>query len=270
MADKTGAFNYVAVFTAKDPVIVAGYGVEWSSEDNIVGHPWHGDCLCQVPECELDAGDELVLYVDGSLKNPSEDGTVGVWFAFCNIGSFWATTTVVPWVSPWVSIETVTVGNPGNTGENSGESEPGGGGPDRICGAVDYVYNIGTFEVTAGQYAQFLRAVAGTEDTYGLYNTGMWCYWFGCRIERTGSSPNYSYSVAPDWADRPVNYVSWGDAARFANWLHNGQPTGAQDLTTTEDGSYYLNGATSNAELLAVVREPDACWPSCVNPTPRG
>jgi formylglycine-generating enzyme required for sulfatase activity len=43
--------------------------------------------------------------------------------------------------------------------------------------------------------------------------------------------------VVADWADRPVNYVSWGDAARFANWLHNGQPSGAQDLTTTEEGA---------------------------------
>jgi sulfatase modifying factor 1 len=59
-----------------------------------------------------------------------------------------------------------------------------------------------------------------------------------------------------------VNYVSWADAARFANWLHNGQPTGAQDLTTTEDGSYFLNGIHENADgqLEDVVREPDATW----------
>ena len=62
------------------------------------------------------------------------------------------------------------------------------------------------------------------------------------------------------WANRPVNYVSWGDAARFANWLHNGQPTGAQDLSTTEDGAYYLNGATTDAALLAVKREADWKW----------
>jgi formylglycine-generating enzyme required for sulfatase activity len=37
--------------------------------------------------------------------------------------------------------------------------------------------------------------------------------------------------------------------------LTNGQPTGAQGLTTTEDGSYYLNGATTDAELLAVTRK---------------
>ena len=28
--------------------------------------------------------------------------------------------------------------------------------------------------------------------------------------------------------------VSWGDAARFCNWMHNGQKTGVEDSTTTE------------------------------------
>jgi len=157
-----------------------------------------------------------------------------------------------------VVIETVTIGNPGNPGELSGAGA-GGYGPDAICGGVDYVYNIGKYEVTAEQYTAFLNAVAAT-DTYGLYTTSMWSSSYGCKIERSGSSGSYTYSVAPDWADRPVNYVSWGDAARFANWLHNGQPTGAQDLGTTEDGSYFLDGATSKAELLAVDREPDATW----------
>jgi hypothetical protein len=59
-----------------------------------------------------------------------------------------------------------------------------------------------------------------------------------------------------------VNYVSWADAARFANWLHNGQPTGAQDPTTTEDGSYFLDGVGENNDeaLEDVLREPDATW----------
>ena len=158
-----------------------------------------------------------------------------------------------------VTIETLTVGNPGNAGELSGECVPNGNGPCRECGAVDYVYKIAKFEVTAGQYTEFLNAVAD-QDSCGLYSTSMWSSSDGCKIQRTGSSPNYSYSVGADWANRPVNYVSWGDAARFANWLHNGQPTGAQDLTTTEDGSYYLNWATSDEEFMAVVREPDASW----------
>jgi len=91
-----------------------------------------------------------------------------------------------------------------------------------------------------GQYTEFLNAVAD-EDTYGLYYTSMWSDSYGCRIERIGSSGSYRYNVAGDWADRPVNYVSWGDAARFANWLHNEQPTGDQDETTTEDGAYDMS-----------------------------
>jgi len=156
------------------------------------------------------------------------------------------------------SLETVHVGNPGNAGELSG-SGAGGYGPDRVCGAVAYEYNIGKYEVTAGQYCEFLNAVAAT-DTYGLYNSNMWSSRYGCKIRRSGSPGSYTYSVASNWANRPVNFISWGDAARFCNWLHNGQPTGAQDLTTTEDGSYYLNGATSNAALMAVTRKPDATW----------
>ena len=165
-----------------------------------------------------------------------------------------------------VMIDTVTIGNPGNTGELSGEGV-GGYGPDRICGAVEYVYNIGRFEVAAAQYTEFLNAVAAT-DTYGLYNPDMLSRDVGCKIRRIGSPGSYVYLVDPDedgvedadWMERPVNLVSWGDVARFANWMHNGQPTGAQDLSTTEDGSYFLNGATTNEQLLAVVRKPDATW----------
>jgi formylglycine-generating enzyme required for sulfatase activity len=157
-----------------------------------------------------------------------------------------------------VTIDLVPVGNPGNAGELSGAGA-GGYGPDRICGAVGYVYNIGKYEVTAAQYTAFLNAVAAT-DAYGLYNTNMWSDTYGCKIQRSGTSGSYTYSVAADRADRPVNYVSWGDSARFANWLHNGQPTGAQGLSTTEDGAYYLNGATSQAALMAVSREADWKW----------
>ena len=155
-------------------------------------------------------------------------------------------------------IETVEVGNVGNAGEWSG-GHYGGAGPDRICGAVNYPYSIGKYEVTAGQYATFLNAVAAT-DTYGLYDTRMWSSGYACKIERNGEPGTYNYSVAADWADRPVNYVTWGDATRFANWLYNGQPSGPQGLSTTEDGSYFLNGAMSAAELLNVVRKPNATW----------
>ena len=162
-----------------------------------------------------------------------------------------------------VNIETVPVGNPRNAGEWSGGTYT----PARICGAVDYTYNIGKYEVTAGQYTEFLNAVAKS-DPYGLYNSNMdmGSTAQGCQITQHGSDGNYTYdfsggtveapgSTAADWENRPVNFVSWGDAARFANWMHNGQPTG-----DTENGSYSLNGAMSDAELLAVSREADATW----------
>ncbi len=155
-----------------------------------------------------------------------------------------------------VVIETVTVGNPGNVGELSGT---GGPNPDRVCGAVDYAYSMGKYEVTAGQYTEFLNAVAAS-DPYELYNGHMWGNEYGCKIQRLGEAGGYAYAVESDWANRPVNYVSWADAARFANWMHNGQPVGPQGLSTTEHGSYFLNGAMSDAEVLAVVREADAIW----------
>ena len=160
------------------------------------------------------------------------------------------------------SLEFVTAGNAGNTKDNTR-----GTAYKPYCGAVDYEYHIGKYEVTAGQYCEFLNAVAKT-DAYSLYNTNMWSNAQGCKIQQSGSSDSYIYTVAADYANRPVNYVSWGDAARFVNWLTNGQPTGAQGLTTTEDGSYYLNGAITQAALMAVTREaPKPHWSSYYIPT---
>jgi hypothetical protein len=159
--------------------------------------------------------------------------------------------SLVSAASAAINIETVPVGNPGNAADTHGAG----------YGSVAYSYNIGKYEVTARQYTAFLTAVAAT-DTYGLYNTDMdtSVYPYGCNIKRAGSAGNYTYSVASDWANRPVNLVSFGDAMRFANWLHNGQPTGAQGLNTTEDGAYYLNGATTNDQLQAVTRKTGWQW----------
>ncbi len=158
-----------------------------------------------------------------------------------------------------VLVQTVAVGNPGNA------PDPRYGTPG--YGAVAYSYAIGKYEITAAQYTVFLNAVAQT-DTYELYDHAMAELYdpsepfgpAGCNILRTGQAGSYTYTVAADWAHRPVNYVSWGDAARFANWLHNGQPAGAQDMSTTEDGSYDLNGAMTNEQLMAVTRKPTATW----------
>jgi len=148
-----------------------------------------------------------------------------------------------------ITIDTVPVGNAGNAGEEQSQV---------TFGAVSYDYRIGKYEVTIGQYTEFLNAVAAT-DTYGLYNTSMATNLNIAGIARAGTSGSYTYSVIGS-ANKPVTYVNWGDAARFSNWLHNGQPTGPQDASSTEDGAYSLNGALSNFALNAVSRNSTARW----------
>jgi formylglycine-generating enzyme len=89
-----------------------------------------------------------------------------------------------------------------------------------------------------------------TTDTYSLYNTSMATDANVAGISQAGSSGSYAYSVinnGGDSSNRPITYVSWWDAARFSNWMANGQPTGAQSSTTTENGAYNVNGATSGS-----------------------
>jgi formylglycine-generating enzyme required for sulfatase activity len=126
---------------------------------------------------------------------------------------------------------TVLVGDPGNAADSTG------------YGSVNYQYRIGQYEVSLSEYTAFLNAVAAT-DSYSLYNTNMGSRQNIAGITRSGSTGSYTYSVIGS-GNRPVTFVSWFDAARFANWMANGQPTGAQGNATTENGAYSLFGATS-------------------------
>jgi sulfatase modifying factor 1 len=135
-----------------------------------------------------------------------------------------------------ITIDWVTVGDAGNAAD------------DTTYGAVAAAYRIGKYEVTIQQYTDFLNAVAQT-DTYSLYSTLMVSP-ASAGISRSGVSGSYTYSVtgpagatpagASSPGNRPVTFVSWWDAARFANWMHNGQGSGS-----TETGAYTLGGATS-------------------------
>lgn len=158
------------------------------------------------------------------------------------------------------SLELVTVGDPGNQPDTL---------PHRSDdGSVGYTYQVGKYDVTTAQYCQFLNAVA-TKDTYALYSPNMANpasspKGIGCGITRSGGSGSYTYSVARGYENFPVNHITWANAARFANWLANGQPTGAEGPGTTETGSYTLNGATDGMALMTVTRNP---WATYAIPT---
>ena len=149
-----------------------------------------------------------------------------------------------------IEISTVPVGNVGN----SNDSATG-------LGAVSYAYNIGKYEVTVGQYAAFLNAVASF-DPNNLFNINMQTDANSAGIARSGVLGSYTYSVFGS-AEHPITYVDWADAARFANWLHNGQPTGGEVAGTTETGAYTLNGANGqvwDSFLSSVPRNAGAKW----------
>jgi len=134
-----------------------------------------------------------------------------------------------------VAYDAARVGDAGNAADITGR------------GAVDHDFSMGKYEVTIGQYTAFLNAVAATDD-HDLYNPMMTKALNVAGIERTGAPGSYSYGVMENdgsSADRPIAFVSWFDAARFANWMSNGQPRGDQTAKTTEDGAYALTGRTA-------------------------
>ncbi len=153
-----------------------------------------------------------------------------------------ANVTLVSPVKAIISISWTSIGNAGNAADTTG------------YGAVSNPYNISTYDVTNAQYVEFLNA-KGASNSYGIYNstiggTGT----SGSNITQSGSSGSYTYSVNNTYANQPVGGVTWFDAARFCNWLSNGQGSGS-----TETGAYTLNGALSGiilANANAQIRLP--------------
>jgi len=142
------------------------------------------------------------------------------------------------------SMSMVTVGNPGNAADTTG------------YGAVSYSYQIGKYDVTGSQYTAFLNAV-GSTDNYALYNPNMGTDTQAAQISRSGTAGTYTYAVMNGTGTRPISYVSWWDSARFSNWMSNGQPSGAQVSTTTENGAYNVNGFTSGSAVFKNTTNPN-------------
>jgi MYXO-CTERM domain-containing protein len=138
--------------------------------------------------------------------------------------------------SAQITIPTVRIGNPGNA------ADPTSGFGTTGFGSVAYTYNIGATEVTNAQYAAFLNAKAAS-DPFNLYNTNMAGSVGG--ITRSGTAGSYTYSTVSGRANHPVSYVSFWDACRFANWLHNGQGSG-----DTETGAYTLTSGGIGANSI--------------------
>jgi sulfatase modifying factor 1 len=127
-----------------------------------------------------------------------------------------------------VTIDWVTVSDPGNTADTTG------------FGAVADSFQIMKYEWTNSQYVDFLNAVdpSGTNPN-SIYSLSMGSDARG-GITNTGTTNGSRYAAKANMGNKPVNFVSWWDAARVANWLQNGQGSGSM-----ETGAYTLNNATT-------------------------
>ena len=129
-----------------------------------------------------------------------------------------------------ITMDMVTVGNPGNAADTTG------------YGAVTDVFKIAKYETTVDQYVAFLNANAKT-DRYGLYDGRMSTF-----ISTRGGDGNRIYASQAFMGNKPISYVDWFSAARFANWMHNGQvPDSTEMGAYTMNGVYHPDGVERNA-----------------------
>ena len=117
-------------------------------------------------------------------------------------------------------IEFVTIGNPGNPPDDTGN-------PNR-AGGVDYIYNMGKYEISRDAIEK-----ANAEGNLGLTLDPM------DFVTGLGDGPRPAM---------PATGISWNEAARFVNWLNtsNGFTPAYKFSTQPEDIGYDAN---ANVEL---------------------
>jgi len=125
-------------------------------------------------------------------------------------------------------------------------------------GSISYNYNISKYTITNTDYVAFLNSIA-TSGTDAQISSDIWPYNANMTLDsrggisNAGQSPSISYSVKTNMGDKPVNFITWYSAARYANWLHNNKPnTAGLSLNSTESGVYTLNFANSSSIPVAV------------------
>jgi formylglycine-generating enzyme required for sulfatase activity len=154
--------------------------------------------------------------------------------------SFWlAALACLPFgsIASGEAIQWVTVGDPGNAADTTNR------------GAVSDSFQIMKYEFTNQQYTDFLNSVdAGGNNPNSVYHVDMGNDIRGGISFTSGAASGSKYAVKSNMGDKPVNYVSWFDAARVSNWLMNG----ATSSSSTETGAYTLVGGQTTGIAPAV------------------
>lgn len=115
--------------------------------------------------------------------------------------------------------------------------EPNNPPDENGYGTVAYPYRITRDQISNQLYVRFLNAV-DPEGRNGrdLFNPEMSASPQGGIAFNPQSESGRKYSVKQGYGNRPVVFVDWKDAVRFANWFRNGGRRGS----STEVGAYNL------------------------------
>jgi sulfatase modifying factor 1 len=123
------------------------------------------------------------------------------------------------------------IDHPGNAPYRVPEGE---GGTFREVGGVNYTYRISKLEMSADHWAEFANANAAIGDPWLV---AFDAYYEG--INDIGPNGFVPRTDIPLGASLPVAYANFYIAARYCNWLHNGQ---AVSRAAMEYGAYDLRG----------------------------
>lgn len=137
-------------------------------------------------------------------------------------------------------IDWVTIGDVGNPAYD----DPRDGDLDGR-GSVGYEYRIGRFEVTTGQWMEFVNTFSTQSDDMAFF--GKPVFW-GAATDPDYDGPGRHYVLRTDIETPemlPVGGISWRESAMFANWLHNNR---SSDLSAIEDGAYDTSTFTTNGD----------------------
>lgn len=152
-----------------------------------------------------------------------------------------------------ISIDWVTVGDPGNAPYLGSGTTP--------YGAVGYQYDIMKYEWTNAQYTTFLNAIDPDGTNPNLVYSGTMGSDARGGITNTGTVNGSRYAVKPNMGDKPTVFVTWFNAARVANWLHNGGQTylttDASATAPQNVGAYTIGTGTDGT---APARNPGALY----------
>lgn len=134
---------------------------------------------------------------------------------------------------PSYDFQWATITAPGN----SPYTGPSAGGVATGRGSVAAPYRVSRLEVSTAQWLEFANAMGALAEPFRIGDGPVGGY----ELDPAYAGPGRRYRLAsvPDAGRLPVYGISWLNAARYCNWLHNDKAptlaaltTGAYDTTT--------------------------------------